>query len=300
MKYKGLVFGIYPRSETLRKSLNLWERGKLPLDELKQRITEEKDEILKFLEGLHLSHTDPLVNWHDILRPLALSLTNVRLGELHRYRETNTFYRQPVITGDVLYSNDADARNDGFPYFPAFQTASSADMIGFIPGPHSFLSMSRVETGVERGKLLRELTVAASKFIEAYGLDEVVIYDPIPFGGADLSYLSDLVERFRVTLISAGDVTASSLRGIGKDLHALSARSILAGAFDGPVYLQVVDSQNTRLEDPHEISAALDLEAENNGWSDVGITHTEYLDFLPRRIADEKVRLMGEVLAHGS
>ncbi len=296
-EYKALVYGIYPRSEVLRKNINLWERSRLPREELVARIEEEKARINGMLNSKGIVFTDPLSNWHDILRPLALSMEGISLGELRRYKETNTFYRQPVIENYPKYS--APDEDGGFPYFPPYsdtQGSSSA----FVPGPYSFLHMSSISGELEGGKLLSALAESFSEFLNAYGFRKVVIYDPVQYFNAGLDHLSPFTEKFETILVTSGSLNGTDMGSVADKLAGISARGGLESlrGYSGEIYLQHVDSQNTRLENPDDLVRLLDREKRNTKLNIAGITHSEYLDFLPRSIADRKVEVMKEVVAH--
>lgn len=296
--YRSLVYGIYPRSEGLRKNINLWERSKLSRDELKQKVQDEKKKISVLMDSPGMLYTDPLSNWHDILRPLAMSLGSVRLGELRRYKETNTFYRQPVIDDYPKYAEPED--QDGFPYFPAFADSLQGSPYAFLPGPHSFLQMSSSSDSLDRKKILQALSDSFRTFLEVRHAEKVVIFDPVEYGTADLGYLSGIAEEFSTILVASGTLNSSNLGSISKRLSGISAGGGLEALrdFPGDVYLQEVNSQNTRLENAQELLTLLDRKKRNLKINVAGVTHTEYFDFLPRSIADRKVELLREVASH--
>lgn len=296
-EYSALVYGIYPRSEGLRKNINLWERSKLSLDELRTKLADEKSRIYDFLGTKGLHFTDPLSNWHDILRPVALSMKGVSLGELRRYKETNTFYRQPVIDEYPSYS-DLEPE-DGFPYFPPFHDLGRNGAYAFLPGPYSFMHMSSLNDTLSTVKLLESLSVSFGDFLDAYGAKKVVIYEPLQYINADLGHLSHITERFETVLVASGSIKGTSPGNLLQSLNGISVRGGLEtiSDFTGDVYLQHMDSQNTRLEDSENLLRILDREKRNLKLNIKGITHTEYLDFLPRSIADRKIDVLKEVVS---
>lgn len=294
-EYKSLVYGIYPRSEGLRKNINLWERSKLSREDLIKKVQDEKRKISELMNSAGLLYTDPLSNWHDVLRPLALSLKGVRLGELRRYKETNTFYRQPVIDDYPEFREPETEK--GFPFFPAYEESVENAAYAFIPGPYSFLQMSSVSETLDRKKILKALSDSFITFLDHNKAGKVVIFDPVEYDSVDLGHLSGISENYEAILVASGSLRSASLGNCSGSLAGISAGGGLETIVDftGDVYVQKVNSQNTRIEDPQELLRDLDREKRNLKINVSGITHTEYLDFLPRSIADRKVKLLGEV-----
>lgn len=300
-KFGALVYGIYPRSENFRKNINLWERSRLSRKELEGRLGDEKKKIGELLSFPGMAFTDPLSNWHDILRPPAISLTGVTLGELRRYKETNTFYRQPVIEDypSLSVTPQIDEEKD-FPYFPLYHESSGARSVSFLPGPYSFMNMSSVNDSLDSHRLLTALSKCFAELLEQYRAGSTVIFDTIPYRNTDLKHLSEITERFETTLVTSGSLKGAKIDAIKDSVAGISGRNGLdsLSSFGGNVYLQYIDSQNTRLEDVEDILRQLDRDRRNLKVNITGITHTEYLDFLPRSIADRKISIMKEVTEH--
>ncbi len=299
-KYSALLYGIYPRTETLRKNINLWERKKVARDDLVKRLAEEKTRIIGMLKERNLLFTDPLSNWHDILRPLALSLEGVSLGELRRYRETNTFYRQPVIEDYPSYSEHGRGDGEEFPYFPVYDQSVGNGTLAFVPGPHSFLSMSHSDPSLDRRKVIASLSRAFSDFLSENGARRVLIYDPVHYNGTDMSHLLPITEKFESILVTSGSIRGVDMTPLSRSLGGLSAANGYESfsGFGGEIYMQHINSQNTKLEDARDIVQRLDRDGRNLKMNVAGVTHTEYMDFLPRSIADRKAEIMGEVVSY--
>lgn len=97
MQIDKLVYGIYPKTNELRLHIGRWEKGKIPDATLNENIESEKAMFYDLLKEGSIEHTDPLFNWYDILRPVSLIVDGIDLGPLTRFKETNSFYRMPVI-----------------------------------------------------------------------------------------------------------------------------------------------------------------------------------------------------------
>lgn len=290
---KALVYGIYPRSDFLRREINRWERFQNVKD-LRKILTDETVELESTFESYGLIYTDPLFNWNDILRPLALSMDHVNLGELRRYRETNTFYRQPVIQNYPEFIKGE--KSDKFPYFPIYFGKKS---IAFLPSIETFIDMSLVDRSLNREKLFRSILSVYEDVLNEYSKEEILLFSANPSDPLEISYIERLADQHRVTVKSFKNLNNTPLLKITEKLDAVAAPDyyIVAGKSRCPVYIEIIDARNTRVEQPD----GLLKEIRQMGAADnmAGITTNDYLDFLPRSIADRKIKTMAEVLNHG-
>ena len=93
------VSGIYPRSESLIEATRTYDK------DLKQLFKKEKIRSIKHQINNKCDYiSDPLIDWDDNLRPFTDNIKGIERGALSRYYENNTFYRQPVIIGNISSS----------------------------------------------------------------------------------------------------------------------------------------------------------------------------------------------------
>ena len=286
---KALLYGIYPRSDDLRKEINRWERFGQKED-LKKAFRSETLSLESTFDSYALTYTDPLFNWNDILRPVALSMEHVKLGELRRYMETNTFYRQPVIDH---YPSFSEVEKDPYPYFPLYYGESS---LAFLPSISTFLSMSSVNKNLDRKKLFGSIFDVYTDILSKYGKSSVLLFGVDPVDQDEIQYVEMLSDTCSVTVISPRKVNKTPFLKITDKIEGVASVDSLDILPNSrcPVYIEVIDSKNTRVEDPEYVRDIVS-KAESSG-NLAGITASDYLDFLPRVIADRKAKVMSEVI----
>ncbi|BAB60290.1 TVG1177590 [Thermoplasma volcanium GSS1] len=291
MVVKSLVYGIYPRSERLRKAYNRWERGLVGNEEIRRTISEEKDRFYEYVKSVGISEfTDPLFNWHDIFRPIALSVSGVTLGPLKRYLETNTFYREPEISGHITLQRKLDTFDllEENPPLPLFALAKGSSI--FLPTPSSFYKMSSVKANIGAEELYKDLVNVYSDIIDIFKPRSLVLYEVFPYNGDNLSYLESLNQKISVHLLTKGKISEKNFNGIKHKFESIISD-------DHPEFLKnyakyygfkIIDVNKTKVEDPNA-----DYGIEN--YEDAIVTSNDYFDFLPREIADIKVEVLGKV-----
>lgn len=300
-KIETMLYGIYPRDEQLRIAISKWERGVTKTAELAGIINKEKHGLLTVFRSAGLDHyTDPLVNWHDILRMVSYTISSKQLEKLGRYRETNTFYKQPEIDDYPVYHDLREQDSDPDKFLPGdiYSNDNSDSYLHFLPGPESFLNMSIVRKELKREKILESLIAVYREIMKKNGIKRLLLFDPYPDqtifpGYGDIFRSAEVyLVRYAVSSETFKDSNSGQPYALVSDSHSvidiLAASSRLPG-------ITLMDSQNTYLEDPQRIKEKANNIREENSLDRLLVTHTEYLDFLPRVIADKKVKILGLV-----
>lgn len=291
MEVEKLVYGIYPKTNELRLHIGRWEKEKLPDASLNGEIESEKRLFYQSLDGNEIEHTDPLFNWYDILRPLCLITDGIDLGPLSRFKETNSFYRMPIINsinGMTIDPVDFSPLNENPPlplYLPDREHFSA-----FFPSPLSFYKMSR--SALNYDKFQAGIEKLYSDILKQYGIKKAVLYDPIPYEENDVLDLGKLSE-FQVRLVTTGRLYSGNIKG---KIHSVIAdytpdnfkisreKSTVPG-------LKLIDGYSTKMENVGDMDKTIDsLDTDR-----VIISHREYFDFLPRIIADRKIELISRI-----
>ena len=279
----SLLYGIYPRSEGLRKAYGKWEKGQIDGTEISQKINEESSVYYDLVREASLNYfTDPLFNWYDILRPIALSIEGITLGPLARYKATNTFYREPEVArigklGDVKSFREVDEN----PPFPVYHELDSESYLHFLPGINSFLAMSKVKgdiSEVRNGLKRRYLEI-----IESLGIKRLLIYEP--FEPKDFSVYGDINEATSTFLVIGGSAGKFKIDGgnkffsiIGNDPYSYAKYCEVPG-------VKMIDALSTRIGD----DVVQKMKPLSTDFDKMIVANTESFDFLPRVIADKKV-----------
>lgn len=149
MELLTLTHGSYPRigstaeEQILRKTIAQLDRGEKT--EADVHAAEDRVAALALAEqdiaGIDVV-TDGLVRWYDPVSHLAGKLAGVRIGGLLRFFDTNFYFRQPVIAGDiertqplVLDEYQWAAKNTAHPVKPV------------LTGPYTLARLSLREPG---------------------------------------------------------------------------------------------------------------------------------------------------------
>lgn len=282
MELISLLYGIYPRSEELRKSYGKWERGKLSSEEIAGKIKEESDNFYNTVKEASLDYfTDPLFNWYDLFRPVALSIEGIKLGPLTRYKETNTFYRKPIIEKiGKLGAMENFREVEENPPFPMFHPYSSTSYIHFLPGINSLIKMSK--TDGKDDYLIGKLKERYLEIVKRLGIERLLIYEPIQTNNLDIYHEIDDQTELYLVLTGGFDGTDEPQKKfhsiIGDDPYKLLKFCEIPG-------IKIVDAMNTKMQ-----SGILErVKRYSDDFEKIIISNTESFDFLPRAIADKKL-----------
>ena len=286
-----MLFGIYPKSESLRIRIGRWERHLLETEELVRTLNEETGAIQKSWREWGVTQwASPLFNWFDIFRPIGTLVTGIELGPLTRYFETNTFYRIPLISEPVALSVDPQQMaptREGLPLPLYYGNGEWA----FLPGIQTLYVMSGTD-GINQKQFNSEMASIYSAIMKKTGRKKLFLFEAADAGSFDYSLYSEVCPPSETVVFSRGTNGEDNFSSISEKFHSIIAcpgsgkgvelnHSILKG-------MPIIDAHSTRLEDMARISEMIHNEDE-----DLLITTNDYLDFLPRIIADQKAQFLG-------
>lgn len=104
-KFSLELTGMFPRSEALVKATRDSDRKRITEQELQQVLVDQQNDLLQLQKQLSVDLlSDGLLDWQDIFRPFAVICKGLKPGTLTRFADTNTFFRQPCVVGDLEYS----------------------------------------------------------------------------------------------------------------------------------------------------------------------------------------------------
>lgn len=302
VKIETHVYGIYPKNEDLRIKLNRWERGRIETGEISDIIKKEKDIYFDLVEKLNISsYTDPLFNWYDILRLPAI-LSGAELGPLTRYKETNTFYRLPEFSKVTSLTRDPTKSEEvsSNPPLPLFQGTKRKGFSAFFPSPVTLFRMSQVQDGIKREEFIDQVTSNYADICRKFDVKSITLFEALEYGQEDdLSFLNKLAGEFKVYLVTEGEVRESNFSGVSEKLY-----SIITGDQDNAAVsakhcekpgVKLIDAHNTKLEDSSEVRKKAESIAKAVGVDNIVVANSDYLDFLPRKIADKKLEILSKV-----
>ena len=300
--------GIYPRSEKLVAATRAAVRGDLSQDQVEGILNEDtKSLILLQKESSLDSFVDGQLNWQDLFRPFSELFDGVKATTLTRWFDNNTFYRKPIIEGKVTF------RGEGFEkYFRADLLPKDGTKKAILPGPLTFALMSENKAYQSLGDLVDDIAKALSDTVRkleslGYGrfqFDEPIIlsrdrtkaelemakkaYETCAHGRAILqTYFGDASPVIDALLEFPVDA-------VGLDLYSTRLEALSGHDFDKTLSCGCVDGRNSLLETPEYLKAVV-LKVRNQLQPrGIYLTPNCAFEFLPRSVAESKVRLLGE------
>lgn len=298
-----LTYGIFPKTEKLRVRIGRWQREILSAKELESLVQEETALFQQLArENGISSFTDPLFNWFDIFRPISLVTGGIELGPLTRYGETNTFYRLPEIRKPLtLEGNPAKYRElSENPPLPLYHVDQGEDQLAFLPGPVTFFHFCGNIAGNSFESFSENLGKLYSELLSKFRFRKFLVFESVPLAGGNLGPFYKSVDPEKTILATTGNLNIKSLESAGKKFHSVATDADkenikAAAAFSSIPGLSLIDAHNTKLEDPKALTARIDGLGKELGIHKFYVTHSDYLDFLPRQIAEKKLQLIGKV-----
>ncbi len=301
--------GITARSE--RYMRDHWGFAKAFIDD-KALLASAKTEEADFSAAQKAAGLDLLspayVRWEDLLRPLLREGSGAVVGQVLRYFETNTFNRQPHVTG-------AFAKPDAAQWFEAFHLSKGAPWVLTLPSPWDFASRARDDRATTTAELTREVAAALRPVVAAafkQGAKLVRFHDPsIAYPRAtsrDVDAFADGLataakgrEKESVLHITNGDpfqfrqaIEANPLGGLSiEDPGRAPPKLRLPNGTK--LTAAIIRGEDSLVENPADAAQAAIKLAEALGTELVAVTNGWDLDHVPHAIARRKVQVLGQV-----
>ena len=304
------LHGIYPRSEPLVAATRDLDRGRTTPEAVGELYDRDLHELVDLQReaGLDL-FADGLLRWQDLFRPLVEASDGLAGGALVRWFDNNTFFRTPEEHGDVS----------------AGELASVYDTTSAVPEPRvatlpSPLLFSRVS--VPKGDpndLMRELArgvlrpVAEQLVARGYGL--IQFQEPwLTFHGIDDADWKHFEESLSLVTEGLGATTVlhsyfgdaapwiERLRdlpvdAIGVDFFETDVRSLGSGWGSKGLLVGALNGRRSNMESVDDIVKLVKMAVETAGPKAVYVSTISDLELLPRDLAAQKVRRLGEAAA---
>src|SRR5947208_1499899 len=299
-----------PRHARLRVAINRRDRGEMSNEEL-ARI--EDDVTVEVIEeqveaGVDIV-TDGQVRWDDDQTYLMRGFKGVEIGSLERYLDTNTYYRQPEITGPVAWREPILVRDYRF---AAENSAKPVKAI--ITGPYTLAALSLDNHYGSREKLALALAEELRNEVQALaeaGAPIIQVNDPvIVFNKDDIEIFSRALTR----MLNGVQVETAVYTWFGSAAQILPAlldlpvatigldfvsgrenwEAVKSVRFDKKLGAGIVDGRNTRIESLEQIEESIRRLSESVPPADIYVNPSCGLEYLPRETAFEKLKRMVE------
>lgn len=303
--------GAFPRGEELVKATWNQDKGLATPADVDRIRRAAIDGLVRLQQRLGF---EPLTNgnlgWQDLFRPLLESCPSFQVGGLQRLFETNKFYRQPVLRAPLPKAP---------PALPAYVTeglAARTPWKAVLPSPYWFGAALLDETGLGRAEATRALARhlnGIGKALERAGCAQLQFNDPALFyeNEPDLDLAREafgiLLAGFKVptTLNFPNGDAAPHLAwalqlpttAIGIDFVETPVDELKAQRLDRNLQAQVVDSQESRLEEPGALAELVARIESRLKPPALALTHTWDLDFVGDVVAVRKLEALGTLVA---
>jgi 5-methyltetrahydropteroyltriglutamate--homocysteine methyltransferase len=317
MKIKAAMHSSFPRigeqpeEQKLRRAIAGFEAGKITKDELTAVENQVVDETIGIQvdAGLELV-SDGLIRWYDLASHIAKNLSGFDINGLLRFFDTNTYYRQPVVQGDIS-SGDGNLSKE------IFYTAQIAgkSVKSVLLGPLSLAAMSLNKSAMKLSELslrLGELLGHEAAMLGQHGAEYVQIEEPWLVRNPEyFDLFRESFERFLKAKGNAKIILTFYFGDTGKIYDKLGdipvdmigidftyspglLNRIASEGSVKPISLGILDGRNTKLESASEV--ALSLEALiKRVTGECHLTTSCGLEYLPRAYAIRKLKLTAEV-----
>lgn len=308
------VVGAYPKIPNrpkparLRAALNKRDRGDITDEELARVVDEVTVEVIaeQIEAGVDIV-TDGQVRWDDDQTYLARKMSGIEIGGLQRYLDTNTYYRQPEITGPVGWQEPITVADYEFTV-----KNSSKPVKAILPGPYTLAVLSLDKHYNDREKLTMALAAELRKEVEALvavGATAIQINDPMIVVQKDGAALAARALTKMLDGIDAETGVYTWFDGAYGVLHHLldtpvdvigldfvwgtdNWEALKDVRFDKKLGFGIVDGRNTRLETADEIAEAVKRVSEFVPSERLYVNPSCNLEYLPRERAFEKLKTM--------
>jgi 5-methyltetrahydropteroyltriglutamate--homocysteine methyltransferase len=300
-----------PRPARLRNAINKRDRGELSdadLAAVRDEVTAEV--IAEQIEADIDVVTDGQVRWDDDQTYVAGRFRGIEIGGLQRYLDTNTYYRQPEVTGEIKLDKPVLAADWKFA-----QSKSSRPVKAIVPGPYTLAALSLDKHYNSRAKLAQAYAEALRGEVDALvaaGCKHVQVNDPvIVFNKDDYAIFRDAITRLLggVKGAETGVYTwFSDCAGILGPMQELPVDVIgldfvwgkanwdaLKGLkFQKKLGFGIADARNTRLESARDIAEAIKRVSGHVPPERLYVNPSCGLEYVPRETAFDKLKVLAE------
>jgi len=311
--------GIFPRPKELIAITRDYERGRIGKAELEKAFSDATLKVVEAQSSVRFSYViDGMFRWQDPLRPFTENLNGVKIGGLARWFNNNTFYRKPVVTGELSWKRDAGSKIADIERLP-----ENLPWKAILPAPYTLAQLSednfykdKTELAVKYARVLREQIQSLVKqgFNYIQLSDPALVYRPraaqiprnevniasealkLAVGGVSArTCLQTFFGDFCQILPEALDFPVDDL---GIDLYETDVNRLKGYKFGKGVALGLIDSRSSLVENESELVAAakeIIKSIEGDGESAFFVCPNCDLEFLPWERALEKARVVNRV-----
>ncbi len=299
-----------PRPARLRQAIARRDRGEITAEDLARIEDEVTTEVIadQLEAGLDLI-TDGQIRWDDEQTYIAQRLDVFEITGLIRYFDTNTYYRQPNVTGAVRWRQPILVRDY---QFAAGESARPVKAL--ITGPYTLAALSTDSHYGDRRRLVLELAEALQqevKALTAAGAPVIQVNEPailrhkedVPLLQEAITRMLDGIEAETAlyTWFADADGILPQLLELPVDVIGLDFvwgpanwEALKGTSFTKRLGFGIIDARNTKMESAEEIAEQIKRISELVPPDRLDVNPSCGLEYLPREVAFEKLKRMVE------
>ena len=299
-----------PRPARLRNAINKRDRGELSNEELEQVRNEVTVEVIQeqIDAGIDII-TDGQVRWDDDQTYVARNFAGVEIGGLQRYMDTNTYFREPEVNGEIRFQKPTLAADWQFT-----RDNSSRPVKAILPGPFTLAVLSLDKHYNDRKRLTMAYADALRNEVDALvhaGCAHIQVNDPMIVRNKDeaaiftaaltrlldgvsaetgvYTWFSDCSGILQALLDTPADVIGLDFLAGPGNWAALESVS-----FTKKLGFGAIDGRNTRMETPDQVADAVKRVTRLVPAERLYLNPSCGVEYLPRETAFEKLRVLVE------
>jgi 5-methyltetrahydropteroyltriglutamate--homocysteine methyltransferase len=299
-----------PRPARLRAAIARFDRGEIGEDELRRVEDEVTIEVIQeqVEAGIDIV-SDGQIRWEDDQTYFARRMDGFTIDGLIRYFDTNTYYRQPVVTGAVQWREPIAANDYRFA-----AAHSSRPVKALVTGPYTMAALSANEHYGSFGELVLALARELRQEVlalEKAGAPIIQVSDPaiikrredFPLFRQALEQMMEGVAVEAHLYTWFGDIEGLfpqilelpfSTIGLDFVMGPANYEIISRAPFAKKLGLGIVDARNTRLETVEQIVERIRRVSDVVPLENLYVNPSSRLEYLPREVAEAKLKRMVE------
>lgn len=318
MKIKPAIHSSFPRigehpdEQKLRRAYASLEDGKITAVEFEQIQDQAVDDVIDIQEraGLEVL-TDGLLRWHDPVSHLARNFKGFEINGLLRLFDTNFYYRQPVISGNIASGNGLLAKEIAYA-----KSKTAKPIKSIMLGPVSLAGMSLNKSDHNFEKLCHrtaELLASEIHKLEQAGASYIQIEEPFLVRNPEYFELfADSFEKLATAKAKAQLILALYFGNAGKIMNRLPQvnadiigldftyssgllQQLESDGFTKPIAFGILDGRNTKIESADQIARDLEPLLAKINLPDCQLTTSCGLEYLPKPYAIKKLELTSAI-----
>ncbi len=302
--------GILPRSNEHIKATWNFDKDLIGEDEFREKIRKDVKSVVELQKNAGFECLmDGMFLWQDIFRPFTENVEGMSAGALVRWFDNNTFFRKPMI--EKLHPEDHDLFLHKYVHLQLLPQEYCKKVV--LPGPYTFAALSSKKDDSEIMLVLAEILAKEIKGLEDKGVS-IFQFNEFSLVQRELSreVMEDVKQAYKIIRKEVeGKVILHTCFGdaewaipyfldfpvdyVGIDFFSTEFKDIKKIKFGKGLLCGCVDSRNSFLESVDSILFFVENIQKSMRPKDIILSPTCDLEFLPKKVAEEKVKILGEV-----